>query len=144
MLWATLAILGIPIWLVLGALGASQWSRRRFKAQPGVFRLAWRASGAEKWPRMGAYGRVIHDVVVVTRGIALVRTAVHGINAARPRDFEGEVRGFDKVAAFEITLDDGSIFEVAVDPDDADQFKGLPSPQATDDVMAASQSSPEM
>ena len=37
MLWATLALLGVPLWLVAGGLALMLWSRHRFKKQDGVF-----------------------------------------------------------------------------------------------------------
>ena len=129
MIWALLAILGVPIWLVVGGLGASLWSRHRFRDQPGVFKLAMRSGGAEKWPWAAAYGRIVHDVVVVTSGLALVRTAIHAISVCRPLHLEEEVRGFDSIAFFELTLDDGSVFEVGVEDDAAEYFAGLPGPQ---------------
>ena len=37
MVWALLYVLGVPLWLIAGALLRSFWSRRKFKQAPGVF-----------------------------------------------------------------------------------------------------------
>ena len=37
MVWILLAAIGIPLWMVVGALVATLLSRRRFKRAPGVF-----------------------------------------------------------------------------------------------------------
>lgn len=83
MIWALLAILGIPIWVIVGALAGAVWSRRRFRSQPGVFRIAVRAAGEQSWPRVVAYGRLVRDVLVVNRGLALVRVELYPIVGVR-------------------------------------------------------------
>jgi len=37
---ALLALLGVPIWLLIGMVGAALWSRRRFAQGPGVFKCS--------------------------------------------------------------------------------------------------------
>ena len=125
MIWALLAILGVPIWLVVGALTAAIFSRRRFKAQPGVFRLKQREPGRERWPRRTAYGRVVHDVLVVNAGIALVRTAVRGVQSIEEHSRREPVAGIDQAAIFELTFDDGSHLYVAVDRSAARYIQSL-------------------
>ena len=46
-----------------------------------MFRLKQREAGQGKWPRRSAYGRVIHDVLVVNKGLALARTAFRGVRS---------------------------------------------------------------
>ena len=70
-------MLGVPIWLVVGALGSALFSRHRFKTRTGVIPLLFREAGEDKWPRRPSYGRYVHNVLVVNRGLALVRTSVH-------------------------------------------------------------------
>lgn len=86
MIWALLAILGVPIWLIVGALGGALWSRRSVRSQPGVFPIAVRTAGQESWPRAVSYARMVHDVLVVHRGLALVRTELHPIIDVRALD----------------------------------------------------------
>lgn len=86
MIWALLALLGVPIWLMVGALGGAVWGRRRFRSQPGVFPIAMRAVGHDAWPLAVSYGRLVRDILVVNRGLALVRTELYPIVDVRPLD----------------------------------------------------------
>ena len=132
MIWAILVVLGVPLWLVVGALGGTLWSRRRFRAQDGVFALALRAPDEHKWPRLPAYGRVISDVFVVNRGVALQQTLIRqvlGVEvlpvlATSPKRVPNAVGRLLKV-------DDGTSVEVAVKPVDAARFDSLESPEWT-------------
>jgi len=114
-IWALLALLGVPIWLVVGALAAALLSRRRFRAQPGVFRLKERGPGQDKWPRRTAYGRVIHNVLVLNKGLALARTAFRGVQSVTDRPQDGPIAPFDQAVVFELLFDDGTDSLVAVD-----------------------------
>ena len=42
-----LAALGVPLWMVVGALAAGLWSRRSFKRAPGVFPAKLRVTAGE-------------------------------------------------------------------------------------------------
>ncbi len=125
MIWALLAVLGVPIWLVVGALAGALLSRRRFQAQPGVFRLKERGAGQDKWPRRTAYGRVIHSVLIVNKGLALARTTFRGVRSVTDRPQDEPVAPFDQVAIFELTFDDGSRSLVAVDRSAAPPIQSL-------------------
>lgn len=125
MVWALLAILGVPIWLVVGALAAALLGRRRFKAQAGVFRIKERQADNDKWPRNTAYGRVVHDVLVLNKGLALVRTTVRGIRSVSDHALREQVAPFDQPEIFEITFDDGSHSLVAVDRSAASHIRSL-------------------
>lgn len=124
MIWALLALLGVPIWLVLGALGASLWNRRRFLSQPGVFALRVRPleSGVPGAWRRKAYGRWVRDVLLVNSGIALVRTTAYGVvsHAAATRPDPESCKGLGgEPVALAIELDDGRSFQVAAAASDA-------------------------
>ena len=138
MIWALLAILGVPIWLIVGALTAAIVSRRRFKAQPGVFRLKVRDPDQQKWPRRSAYGRVVHDVLVVNSGVALVRTTVRGVHRVQEHPLRTPIAGFDEAKAFELTFDDGSRRLVAADQAVAAQIRSMDRAAARDVVPPAS------
>ena len=97
-----LAALGVPLWLVVGALAAGIWSRRSFKHAPGVFPAKVRVTAGEvpgletSWPRRCVYARWVHDVLLVPRGIALVRNAAFGVaqvtgpvRSGEPRSISG-------------------------------------------------------
>ena len=77
MIWILLAALGVPLWLVVGALSGALWSRRQFRRAAGVFpckvRIVSGPEGPGKWTRSTAHARWIHDVLLVHVGLALVR-----------------------------------------------------------------------
>ena len=85
-LLALLAVLGIPIWLVVGVLIAVWQIRRTLKQQPGVFEVLVRAEDSDKWPRELSYGRVVRDVLVLYRGVALLRVEVLALDAVSELD----------------------------------------------------------
>ena len=114
MIWALLAILGVPIWLIIGILIGVLMSRRAFKQKPGVFEVRVRAQNSDKWPRSASYGRVVSDVFVVDHGVALLRTEIGAIKAVSEIDIgDGPKKPADAVGRL-VTLDDGSSREVAV------------------------------
>ena len=116
MIWATLALLGVPIWLVVGALAGGLFNRHRFKGQPGVFPLHLREAGEEKWSRRPAYGRYVHNVLIVNLGLAMIRTSVHVVEHIDRLDLdETTFKHFSEPIAFSIRLDDGDVYELAVD-----------------------------
>ena len=122
MIWALLALVGVPIWLVLGALGGAIISRRRFKAQPGVFVMSIREHGDDGWPRVVSYGRYIHNVLLVNSGLALVRTTVHAVDRLDPLELDGPVHRLDDPRGWTVTLDDGGQHDIAVSSADVDRL----------------------
>jgi hypothetical protein len=123
MIWALLAILGVPLWLVVGALAGSLWSRRRFRNSPGVFPAKVRLnSGAfdglsESWPPVAVYARWVHDVLLVNKGLALVRTQPLPIAAAEGRVEQAspqEIKRLgDNPILLQFRLDNGAIIQLA-------------------------------
>jgi hypothetical protein len=116
MLVATiLALLGIPIWLLIGALMGALFSRHNFRAQPDVVPLMHRAAGDDKWPRGLAYGRYVHNVLVVNRGLAQIRTSVVIVEHVDSLDLgDTTFKHIDDPIGFAIRLDDGSEYELAI------------------------------
>ena len=116
MIWAALAMLGVPIWLVVGALGGALFSRHHFKAAPGVIPLLLREAGEDKWPRRLAYGRYVHNVLIVNHGLAQVRTSVHVVEHVDRLDLgDTTIKHFDDPIAFALRLDDGDEYELAIE-----------------------------
>jgi hypothetical protein len=128
MIWALLALLGVPLWLIVGVLAAGLWSRRRFKRQPGVFRLKFRESDEARWSRRFSYGRIVHDVLVVNAGLALIRTGVFGISSVSEVRDAGSTPPFDDARVYELTFDDGSERQIAVDESAAAAVARLTAP----------------
>lgn len=116
MIWATLALLGVPIWLVVGALIGALFSRHRFKAQPDVVPLLCREAGDDNWPRRPAYGRYVHDVLIVNHGLAQIRTSIHVVERVDRLDLgDTTFKHFADPIAFALRLDDGSEYELAIE-----------------------------
>lgn len=127
MIWAILAILGVPIWLVVGGLGAALWSRSQFKKSPGVFvaKIRLRSGSfegiSEKWTPMPVAALWIHDVLLVHKGLALVRTiplpvaeAVGTVQEASPSEIK---RLGEQPALLTFRLDNGAELELATPGD---------------------------
>jgi hypothetical protein len=118
-IWALLAILGVPIWLVVGGLTSALLSRRNFRAQDDVFALYFRDHGDDGWPRALSWGRYVHNVLIVNHGMALVRTSIHVVEGAEPFDVETPPKKLTDPVAWALTLRDGEQVDVAVNASDA-------------------------
>jgi len=125
MIWALLAILGVPLWLIVGLLVGVILSRRSFQRQEGVFALKARPEGAEKWTRGVIYGRQVRDVLVTTRGAALLRTEFHAVDAVADLALDGRPKKPADAVGRLVTLADGSRLEVAVSEHDVAYIDGL-------------------
>ena len=119
MIWALLAILGVPIWLVVGGLTSALWSRKNFRAQDEVFVLYFRDHGDDGWPRAVSWGRFVHNVLIVNHGLALVRTSIHVVEGAESLDIDTPPKKLTDPVAWALTLRDGERLDVAVDASDA-------------------------
>ena len=130
MLAILLTILGVPLWLVLGGVGAGLWSRRAFRKTPGVFamkaRLVDSAAPPPKWKRKASYARWVHDVLIVHQGLGLVRNrALPVASVSRATISSGEVRGLgDDPVAVHLLLDGGEVVEVVATAADGDMLIG--------------------
>ena len=138
MLVATLlAILGVPLWLVLGGVGAGLWSRRTFRKSPGVFAMKARVVDSEaeppKWKRQVSYARWVHDVLIVHQGLAMVRNRALPVASASPPTISSSgVRGLgEDPVVVRLSLDDGDVVEVAAATDDRDLLSGPFSERVT-------------
>ena len=124
MVWALLALLGVPIWLVLGGLGAALWSRKQFQANPDVFPLRVRLleeGVAGKWSAK-MHGRWVHDVFLANTGLALVKTDAYPVvsHGPAPAPDPARCKGLgDHLVALMVTIDDGRVYELATSVDNA-------------------------
>jgi hypothetical protein len=119
MIWVLLAMLGVPIWLVVGALVGVALSRRSFRRKDGVFAFNVRDEGASKWPRRVVHGRQIRDVLVTNRGAALLRTEFRAVDDVAELTLDDEPRRPADAVGRLVSLSDGDRLEVAVSSDDA-------------------------
>ena len=117
MIWALLALLGIPIWLILGALAAAFFSRRNFKAKPGVFPLRVReieAGEPGKWSGK-LHARWVHDVLLANKGLGLNLTAAYPVASTATADppEPSECKGFgDDLVGLTVQTDSGTTYEL--------------------------------
>jgi hypothetical protein len=124
-----LALLGVPLWLVVGMVLGALYSRRRFKRTPGVFRCKLRlvagTVGALKttWGRAPAYGRWVHDVLLINQGVALVRVLpvpVAGVVAGPEKADPAVIKRLGPAPrVLRLRVDGGSTIELAAgEPDE--------------------------
>ena len=83
---AILLFLGVPLWMVAGAIILVLWNRKRVKAQPGIFPVKIRAEAdpdAEKEPKWSGkgYAQWVHDVLIVRSGMGLMQSTPYGISS---------------------------------------------------------------
>lgn len=137
MFWALLAILGVPIWLVVGALVGVVSSRRSVRSEDGVFALNVRPEGAPKWPRQVVYGRRVRDVLVTNRGAALVRTEIRAVDDVADLVLEEPPKKPEDAVGRLVTFADGSRLEVAVSQADVGHVDALAAHRRIDDNKGA-------
>lgn len=135
MIWAALAFLGVPLWLVVGALAIMLWSRHSFKAQPGVFPVKIRVdSGSvsgfgEKWPPMGGFAVWVHDVLLVHKGLGLIRVIPLAVAAGEGQP-DDVLHLVGQPHLLNFRLDSGAVIQMAVTDDVLTVAQG---PFATDE-----------
>ena len=111
MVWITLACLGVPIWLVVGALAIVLWNRNHVKKQPGVFEAKLRLESgsfpgfSEK--AVTSYCEWVHDVLLVHKGMIMRTIPVPIATTEEPK------RLGDKLMYLRFRLDDGSILQMS-------------------------------
>ena len=121
---ATLLFLGIPLWMVAGAIILIFWNRKRVKGQPGMFPVKTKAEAdpdAEKEPKWSGkgYAQWVHDVLIVRTGMGLMKTTPYGISGVASPEQDAdpkEVKGLgEHPKVLGARLDDDSILQVALD-----------------------------
>ncbi|MGZ5297028.1 MAG: hypothetical protein ACXWEZ_08905 [Actinomycetota bacterium] len=134
MIWILLAALGIPLWMVVGALVGTLLSRRAFKREPGVFPAKLRSRSGDiktlksTWKRRPAYARWVHDVLLVQHGVALAQTVALPIATARgaiASDDSGEIKGLgENPLVMTLALDTGASLDLAAPAKARDTMAG--------------------
>jgi hypothetical protein len=133
MIWALLAILGVPLWLVVGALGAALLNRRSVKAVPGTMRGRIRVTSGSvpgfnpRWPRSSCYAFWVRDVLVVRAGFAMVRTRLLPASSAdeiERRHLPELKRLGPEQVVLGLELDSGSTIELAVSAAERSELPG--------------------
>lgn len=131
MIWATLALLGIPIWFIALILIAAFKNRKNVRSNPDIFEF--RTKKGDGWARGKSYARWVSDVLIVHTGIALIRTAaaqVEAISVLGPIESPPNGLG-DHPAEVSLTYSAGKEFSFAVSDDDLTAALG-PNQDAAD------------
>jgi hypothetical protein len=131
-IWILLAALGIPLWMIAGMLVGTLLSRRAFKRIPGVFPAKLRTVSGEvahlksTWPRRLSYVIWVHDVLLVQRGVALLRTSALPVARATGSILiSEEISGLgERPPTMTISLDNGAEVELASRADARDTMVG--------------------
>jgi hypothetical protein len=112
-----LALLGIPLWLLVGGLLATLVARRRRRRTPGMFLCKLRTTGPEDddgWPRTKSYACWAHDVLLVHHGLALVRYEALPVASVGGPPIPSTAKGVgDRPVSLRLHLDDGRVIELA-------------------------------
>jgi hypothetical protein len=116
--------LGVPLWLIVGLLVFTFWTRHRFKKMEGVFPFkgcveSGSAPGfGTKYPGQSSYGRWVHNVFLVHKGLALVHTIPIGVKEAigQPVIAGGEKvkRMGEQPVLLRFRLDSGAVVRLVV------------------------------
>jgi hypothetical protein len=113
-IWATLALLGIPIWLIAIVLIAAFRNRNKVLSNPDIF--AYKLKAGDGWQRKKGYARWVSDVLIYHAGTALIRTDAFQIGTTR---VHGEtvppVKGLgEDPVSIEVTYANGKTATIAV------------------------------
>ena len=134
MLVAIGALLGVPLWILLGWLAGGLWHRHEIKQLPGLFKTKVRlVSGTyrhtgENFPRMTGNAIWAHDVLILEKGLLIPRTmhfeVAEALQPPQPADPE-QIKGLgDSPITMQFRLDEGVVIEVAArgeDPESAQE-----------------------
>jgi len=153
---AILALLGVPLWVLLGWFGARLWHRHDMTQVPKVFKLKARMLSGDyrhmddDFGRFAGYGVWAHDVLIVEKGFMVSHVLHFPVSRAHDvaqRVDPDEVKGLgDSPMSFRLRLDNDSVIEIVVDGDDEDAlgpFFSKPA-SAADTSGVPSQSSGEI
>jgi hypothetical protein len=134
MLVAIGALLGIPLWILIGWLAAGLWHRHETNQLPGIFKTKirvvsgnYRHTGA-KFPLIAGRAIWAHDVLILEEGLLIPRTLhfkiEEGVRPAQPADPE-LVKGLgDSPVTVLYQVDEGAVIEVAAQGEDAARAQG--------------------
>jgi hypothetical protein len=134
MLVAIGALLGVPVWILLGWLAGGLWHRHETNQLPDLFKTkvrmisgTYRHTG-ENYPRMTGRAIWAHDVLILEKGLLIPRTlhfkAADGVQPPQKADPE-QVKGLgDSPVTMQYRLDGGEVIELAAQSDDLADAQG--------------------
>lgn len=124
MIWALLALLGIPLWFIAVVLIAAFKNRHAVRSNPDVFEF--RIKNGDKWARRTSFARWISDVLIVHTGIALIRSEAAQVDAISVLDaIEPPPKGLgDSPTELVVTYARGETLSIAVSSEVLDAALG--------------------
>ena len=124
MVWALLALLGIPIWFIALVLIAAFRNRRKVRSDPSVF--TFKARKDDGWRRGKVHARWVSDVLITHSGIALIRMDAAKVDAVTIRGpIEPPPKGLGESASEVcVAYAEGSALSVAVSAENLDAMLG--------------------
>jgi len=132
---AILALLGVPLWLILGWLAAGVWHRHDVQKNiTDVFKLKVRVVDGSyrhldsKFSRSAELGIWAHDIMILEKGLLLGRnlhfSVTECVQPPQPADPKQVKRLGDKPVTMQFRLDDGTIIEIVASGDDEELARG--------------------
>lgn len=124
MIWALLALLGIPIWFIAVVLIAAFRNRKTVRSNPDVFEYKLKKN--DGWKRGKGYARWVSDVLIFHAGIALIRSdAVQVVTVETRNKIDLPSKGLgDNPTALTITYATGKTATIAVSAQSLDNARG--------------------
>lgn len=134
MLVAIGALLGVPVWILLGWLAGGLWHRHETNQLPDLFKTKVRlVSGTyrhtgENYPRMAGRAVWAHDILILEKGLLIPRTlhfrAAEGVQPPQKADPD-QVKGLGhKPVTMQYRLDGGQVIEIAAQSEDLADAQG--------------------
>jgi hypothetical protein len=119
MIWAILALLGVPLWLCALGITVLVFRTRAIKGRPGNMTVRVRRPGRSRWTRANAVW--VSDVFVWRASPAAWAEDVRQVNAVSSRtatpDEHAKLRRLgDDIAVVTLTYADGATLDVAGPP----------------------------
>jgi hypothetical protein len=120
MIWAILALVGVPLWLCALGISVLVFRTRALKGRPGNMAVRVRRPGRSRWTRANAIW--VSDVFVWRASPAAWAEDVRQVNAVSTRaatpDEHAKLRRLgDEIAVVTLTYADGATLDVAASPD---------------------------
>ena len=149
MIIALLGLLGVPMWLLLGWIGAGIWHRHDLKQSlpTALFKMKVRVVEGTyrhidgKFSRTDALAIWAHDVLILEKGLLVARnihfSVADGVQPPQAADPKQVKHLGDNPVTMQFGLDDGTIIEIAVSGENVELARGpffAKSPEKSSDV----------
>ena len=131
MIWALLALLGIPLWFIAVVLIAAFRNRNAVRSSTDVFEF--KLKKGDGWARRKSFARWVSDVLIVHTGIALIRSQAAQVNAINVLDPTQPVPNNpgEVPTELEVAFTNGESLSIAVSAEHLDAALG-PTKRSTD------------